>query len=255
MGNNFKIASSGLLVALIVGGLGLISNLVPSEKMLWLIGAVATVVFCGGIVAYGLQTTAVKEANEHLKQLADKCDATLAQIQSAHVSAILNNSVVSDAELDRLERSPDTKEVWIIAPGNLDYDIPGKVFFNTLKFNVDTRGIHYTYIIKDCDEVQYNIREIYSKIEKRDNILFVFCDDVEWDHLPIVGVPVTIHNPNSTEEGLRIYLATQDDNDRGSYWSVFRGWTVKWIIGRTRSIVVHSTMKKSIEQIVSASAH
>jgi hypothetical protein len=232
--NNSGLIGYGLVAALFVAAFALVPNILSQDKMPWLIAIVLAVAFSAAVIVYVLNITIVKVARHHLLAVRQKCEAVLDNISAEHVSAILNNSVIGDAELDRLEKAPETKEVWILTSGNLEYDVPGRVFFDTIHFNLDTRGIKYTYFIQDNDEVRHNVAKISSRIKNKDNMRFIVMPDFEWDQLPIAGIPVTIHNPDD-DNSLRIYIATQDHEGRGSYWSVFHGWTVARIIGRVRA--------------------
>lgn len=236
MTQTFKIASASFLGALTVAALGLFTNLVPNEKMPFFIAGVAVFVLASGVVAYLLNLSSANVAEKLLRAVSDECSDTLRHVRNEYTSSILRGAIIHDSELDALERSAQTEEVWVVTPLNLDHDVPGKVFFKSLKENLDGRHVKYTYIIRDTEQARHNAREIAEGIDNRDLMRFALLDDSEWNSLPIVGIPVTIHNPLSVTK-LRIYISTQQSQERGQHWAVFSGWTTAQIIERARTTV------------------
>jgi hypothetical protein len=247
----YKGQIGGFLGTLVVAGLALIPNFIPTEKLPWLIGAVVAFVLSSGAMASLLNATEVSYAEKRLNAISRECNKTLAYVKSAFSEQILRGSVIHDTDLDQFEQSEETQEVWVVTPLNLEHDVPGKVFFQSLKQNLDRRNVKYTYIIQDNNSAKYNARKIAEKIVNEHLLTFVLLDDAEWNNLPIVGIPVTIHNPNDAEK-LRIYVSTQQDIARGQHWAVFSGWTTSQIIERTRSIVAVAKRKHSLKVYASS---
>lgn len=236
MNQTFKFVSASFLTAIIIAGLGLVTNLVPSEKVPTFIAAVVTFVFASGVVAYLLNLSSANVAERLLNKIHDDCNDTLRHVRSEYTSSILRGAIIHDSELDILERSAATQEVWVVTPLNLDHDVPGRAFFKSLKENIDNRNVPYTYVIQDSEKARYNARQIAEEITRKDLMKFALLKDEEWHSLPIVGIPVTIHNHKSASK-LRIYISTQQSQERGQHWAVFSGWTTAQIIEKTRTIV------------------
>ena len=236
MDPKFSPLSTGLISSLVVAGLALIANLVPQEKMLFYLFGIAIFVATAGLVAFALNVSSVSYAERALEQLTEECAATLRHVRTEYTSSILRGAIIHDFELDALERSIETEEVWVMTPLNLDHDVPGREFFNSLKENLDIHHKNYMYIIRDSEQARFNARAIAEQIDRTDLLKFALLSENEWNSLPIVGIPVTIHNPRSMSK-LRIYISTQQSKDRGQHWAVFSGWTTGQIIERTRVIV------------------
>lgn len=247
MNQTFKFVSASFLSGTVIAGLGLVTNLVPSEKVLIFISAVATFVLAAGVVAYLLNISAVNVAERSLNKIHNDCSDTLKHVRDEYTSSILRGAIIHDSELDALERSEATREVWVVTPLNLDHDVPGKVFFKSLKENIDHRKIPYTYVIQDSENSRYNARQIAESIIRKDLMRFALLNEAEWHSLPIVGIPVTIHNPKSASQ-LRIYISTQQSQQRGQHWAVFSGWTTAQIIERTRTIVSRASRVVTLEE-------
>lgn len=250
MDSNFKLVSASFVAAIAVAALGLVTNLIPTEKMAFFIGGVAAFVAAAGLVAYALNLSAVNHAEKALRSLQEECFNTLRHVKNEYTSSILKGAIIHDAELDLLERSDETDEVWVITPLQLDHDVPGKAFFSALKQNLDVRGKRYLYIIRDSERARHNARAIAEGIDRTNLMRFALLTEAEWNNLPIVGIPVTIHNPQSVS-GLRVYISTQQSKERGQHWAVFSGWTTAQIIERTRETVENAVRIVTLDQYAS----
>ena len=247
MNQTFRVVSASFLSGIVIAGLGLVTNLVPSEKVLTFIAAVVTFVLASGVVAYLLNLSAADVAERLLNKIQSDCSDTLKHVRDEYTSSILRGAIIHDSELDILERSSATQEVWVVTPLNLDHDVPGKVFFSSLKENLDHRNVPYLYVIQDSDKARYNARQIAEGIARKDLMRFALLNEEEWHRLPIVGIPVTIHNPRSASQ-LRVYISTQQSQERGQHWAVFSGWTTAQIIENTRTIVSRASRVVTLEE-------
>lgn len=247
MNQTFRTLSASLVGALMVAALGLITNLVDSDKMAFFLLGIVVFAAAVGAVAYALNFTLANHAEQALRKLQDDCATTLSHVRNEYTSSITRGAIIHDTELDVLERSDDTKEVWVVTPLDLNHDVPGKVFFTSLKDNLDRQKKRYTYLIKDSPRARQNAREIAEGIDEKRLMTFVLLSDAEWNSLPIVGIPVTIHNPEAAK-ALKIYVSTQQHNDRGQYWAVFSGWTTTSIIDQTRKTLKTAKRRMTLEE-------
>ena len=230
----FAFFSSGLLSAVVVAALGLVTNLVDDSKIVYYLAAVAVFVFAAGLVAFALNVSSVSYAEQVLHVLENNCSSTLGvfrseaeetlrHVRNEYTQSVLRGAIIHDSELAALERSSEVEETWIVTPFDLANDVPGTALFNVLRENMDVRKKRYIVMLRDSARARENARLIASGITNRDMMTFVLLTTEEWSVLPIAGIPVTIHNPNIPEK-VRVYIATQDDAGRGKHWAVFHGW-------------------------------
>ncbi|MEM6853925.1 MAG: hypothetical protein AAF593_05900 [Planctomycetota bacterium] len=113
-------------------------------------------------------------------------------------------------QIHRLESSSDVEEIWILSP-DLSNDVGKGQAVETVKKNIETNDVRYTYFIPMTARLTWavgELRQIFAS--KPDNLSIYVIDKIEFCKIGITHLMII--NPNSHSKSLYLELPISSRN-------------------------------------------